>query len=660
VVTLVEARSEFTNRVAGRFSPSRLTRRRVFVFTAIASLVLAMVAAALQRTVFRYGSVDLDDLDYRNQAAALRHGEVTLPATTHSPFFLPYLTGIHDGRVVFTHQPLWAGFLACFEFAHLPVEVAVATSAFLCAVAAAALVYELVDDRTTALVASLFVIFSPVVLIQSGTLLGYLPTLTLGMGSTALMLRSLHSASRWAAFAGGFAAGLLVFNRPFDAVLFLLPVGLYCVARFRSAQLWPLALWMMAGSIGPLALMLGYNWVVMGSLLKFPYSVHPQDTIGFGKRASFGPSGFNFGLPQAWSGLKSNVHQLVRWTIGGPAGIALAVVGLAASRRNHKVWIVAGWVVLFPLGYFFFWTSWNVSEFGLIVPLGPFYYLGSLVGLAVLSGIGLVAVWRRIPNLAVFAVLVMIGLSVWVLTDSISSNLATRTALVNNQAIIGQASGVPRLVLNQPQFPGDPYVRQQNPPALGGPVLYGLLPSQVQLTTLARLFPSYKLFEVENVKVHNGLFLAARPTMTPLHLQIASHYSITLLFVVPSKERDRPITAFAGFVGTKRDVSVPATSVKGVYVSTWTVIPKSISMNGVSMSVPLNRPLQLAVGMSVGGSDRLGDGFYEYRYALQSSGTAVVLVQPGEPWKEYVFPGNKSGEDQENLSGILSSWVTTP
>ena len=234
-MTLVEARGEIAKRAVGRFRPSMLTRRRMIGLTAFASLVLAMTAAVFQRTVFRYGSVDLDDLDYRNQAAALRHGEVTLPASTHSPYFLPYLTGIHDGRVVFTHQPLWAGFLAFFEFAHLPVEVPVATSAFVCAVAAAALVVELVDDRTTTLVASLFVIFSPVVLIQSGTLLEYLPTLTLGLGSTALILRSLHSASRWAAFAGGFAAGLLVFNRPFDAVLFLLPVGLYCLARFRSA-----------------------------------------------------------------------------------------------------------------------------------------------------------------------------------------------------------------------------------------------------------------------------------------------------------------------------------------------------------------------------------------------------------------------------------------
>jgi hypothetical protein len=657
VVTLVEARGEFTKRVAGKFRLRSLSRRRVFTFTAFASLALTVAAAVLQRTVFRYGSVDLDDLDYRNQAAALRHGEVTLPASTHSPFFLPYLTGVHDGRVVFTHQPLWAGFLAFFEFMHLPVEVAVATSALICAIAAAGLVYELVEDRTTALVATTFVILSPAVLIQSGTLLGYLPTLTLGMGATALILRSLHSASRGAALVGGFAAGLLVFNRPFDAVLFLLPVGLYCLARFRTANLWPLALWMIAGSIVPLALMLGYNWFVMGSPFKFPYSVHPQDTIGFGKRASFGPSGFPFGLSQAWTGLTSNIHQVVRWTAGGPAGIALAATGLVASRRNHKVWIVAGWVVLFPLGYFFFWTSWNVSEFGLIVPLGPFYYLGSLVGLAVLSGIGLVAVWRRIPNLAVFAVLVVIGLSVWTLTDSISSNLATRTALVNNQTIVDQANGTPRLVLNQPQFPGDPYVHQQNPSALSGPVLYGLIPSQVQLTTLARLFPSYRMFEVENVKVHNGLFLAAKPTMTPLFPQIASHYSISLVFTVPSKESNEPITAFAGFVGTKREVSVPVTSNNGIYVSTWTVVPDAVSMDGVSVPVPRNQPLRLAVGMSVGGSGRLGDGFYEYRYALWSHGNALMIVEPGEPWKEYVFPGERSGQDEENLSGVLRSIV---
>jgi hypothetical protein len=621
-----------------------------------ATLLLALSAAVLQRTVFRYGSIDLDDLDYRNQAAALAQGETTLSAASHSPSFLPYLTGIHDGRIVFTHQPLWAGYLAVFEVLHVPLEFAVALNAVLCAMAAIALVRELIDDRTAGVVATVLVIVSPAILVQSGTILGYLPTLTLGMAATALMLRSIRTVSGRSALAGGFVAGLAVFNRPFDAVLFLLPVGIYGLTRMRSAAVRALIPWILVGAVAPLGLMLVYNWSVMGSLFRFPYAVHPQDTIGFGSRASFGPSGFHFGLSQAWSGLVDNLHQVLRWSVGGICGIVLAGVGLVTARRRVKVWIVASWIVLFPLGYFFFWTSWNVAGFGLITPLGPFYYLGSLVGLAILAGVGIASIARAVPTVAILAVLVMIGLSARTLSDSWTENRQVRSTRVESQAVLDQARLTPRLVLTQPAFAEDPYVHQQNPPNLGGPVLYALSPSLPGIMQLSHRYSNYHLYEVANIHSPNGLFLPPEAVLRRLSVRSGRQFSFGLVLRLPERQADVPVTAFVSIAGTNEQISIPL-SPSTSYSSECVVTASEISIDGQELPLPKHKSVQLDDGMSLGGNGSLGQGFYEYRYAVQPNHGSVDVLSPGQPWREYVFPGGKVAKDEEDLDGVLSASI---
>jgi hypothetical protein len=623
------------------------------VVTVLATSALAATAAVLQGTVFRYGSIDLDDLDYRNQAAALRHGETTLPAASHTPFFLPYLTGIHDGRVVFTHQPLWAGFLAAFELLRLSTEVAVAASAALGALAAAALVREVIEDRTVRIVATLLLVLSPVVLVQSGTLLGYLPTLILGMGASALVLRSLRLVSYPCALAGGFVAGLSVFNRPYDAVLFLVPLGLYCVFRLRQSELRILVLWMVVGSLPPLAAMLAYNGSVMGSVFRFPYSVHPLDTIGFGRRASFGTHTTTFGPARAWSGLANNVHELIGWTVGGAAGLVLAGIGLIAGRRNGRLWIVAGWVLTFPLGYFFFWTSWNIARFRLIAPLGPFYYLGSLAGLAVLAGVGLVTVARWRPAAAVGVALVMAGLSAWTVQSSVSQNLGVRSTLAARQALLSKATATPRIVLIEPLFT-DPYVDLQNPPDLGGPVLYALNLGFRSPMALAHAYPTDHLYEEAGVHTQNGLFRPAEQVLRKLSLRSTGRASFGLAFRPPAIEATLPVETFARLGAAGPGAAQPVTAVHGTYAATWSLTPGGVSFGGTVVPIPVDRTVQLRIGMSEGGNGSIGHGYYEYRYSLRSNGKRVTLVLPGAPWREYVFPGDRVAQTQEDLRGVLS------
>jgi hypothetical protein len=634
----------------------RTVAHRALVTATIATLWLAIVAAVFQQVLFKNGSINLDDLDYRNQAAALRHGDLTLSAATHSPFFLPYLTGIHDGRVVFTHQPLWPAFIAVFDLIGAPIGFALAVSAALCAIATVALLREVFTDRITTTVATVLVVLSPILMIQSGTLLGYLPTLTLGVAATSVVLRSVRLRSSWWALAAGLLAGLTIFNRPFDAALFLLPVAIYCLLKLREPGMRTLVGWSMVGIAAPLVLLFLYNQTVMGSILRFPYSVHPQDTIGFGSRASFGPRGFAFGPAQAFSGLGRNSYQVLRWSVGGGAGLLLAVVGFAANRSNRTVWILASWVISFPLGYFFFWTTWNVANFGLVGTLGPFYYLPSLIALAMLAGAGLVAIARWKFGMAIVATVAMAGLSALTLRSAIVANHAVERSLAAQQSVVHRAPPSPRIELTQAAFRNDPYVRYQNPPSLQGPVLYALNLGLAKDVELLSLYPQAVPYEVRSIKARDGLFKPANQTLQRLSVVKDKRMSLTLTFRPPELESHFPISAFATTAWTGiGSAAVSTSSVNGVYSATWVLTPSGVSMDHKSIPIPVDRTFVLRVGFWEGGNGAIGHGSYEYRYGMRSDGSSeVTMVVPGEPWRGYVFPLERTAQAEEDLTGVAS------
>jgi hypothetical protein len=636
---------------------------RPVVVGVAAAAWLALVAVVLQHTLFHYGSPNLDDLDYRNQAAALRSGHLTLSAATHSPFFLPYLTGMRNGRVIFTHQPLWPGLMALVGVLRLPVSAAPVAGAALCALSATLLVREIFEDRVVVAAATAFVVASPIVVIQSGTLLSYVPTLTLGLAATALMLRALRTRRALVAFLGGVLAGLSVFNRPFDALLFLLPVLAYILARLREQAARRVCAWAAAGMVGPVALMLAYNWAIMGGPLRFPYSVHPQDTIGFGFRASFGASGFHYGPSEALLGLGRNSYQALRWTIGGAAGLVVAAVGVAAHRRNPKVWILLGWVVLFPLGYLFFWTNWNISNFRLYEVLGPFYYLPSLVAAAMVAGAGLVAIARWRVGMALVAGLAIATLSMLTLQDARFRNKPEKGNLLDTRAALDTATSTPRLVLTEPGFPDDPYVRYENPPDLDGQVLYALdLGPARSLALLEGTGPTSPQrrtpYELAMIKKRDGLFKRGVPTLVPLELSYARSFSVETTFRPPPADAAHAIEGFASVGSDDPMIRFPVRpSTDGAYRLRWVISPGSISAQGQSIPIPPGEGIQIRLGFWEEGNGSFGSGAYEYRFVARSDQETITMVTPGEPWRRYVFPSERVASAEEDVSSVLDERV---
>ena len=147
----------------------------------------------VDRHVFPHGSPNLDEVAYDAQARALSDRELTLPRSTHDPFFRPFLSGFRDDRVVFKYQPVWPALIATSRAllrSPLPLQLLLAAGAV---VATYAFALELLRSRRIATIAAVIVALSPFVWLQSGTLLGYQLSFVLGIGGATALLCALRT-----------------------------------------------------------------------------------------------------------------------------------------------------------------------------------------------------------------------------------------------------------------------------------------------------------------------------------------------------------------------------------------------------------------------------------------------------------------------------------
>src|SRR4029079_16583436 len=189
----------------------------------------AATAVAVRHGVFPFFSADRDEPVYVLQAKALLHGHLTLPRYPDLEFFQPWLTGVRGDKVFFEFPPGYAVVIAVsllFTGSVVPALAAVAATAVL---AIYHLAREASGRRDVALVAAAMMIASPMVLIQSGVFLSYLFTLCLGLFAGWALLRGTRTGRTRALALGGLFLGGIFLTRPFDALLWGIPFGLYVV-----------------------------------------------------------------------------------------------------------------------------------------------------------------------------------------------------------------------------------------------------------------------------------------------------------------------------------------------------------------------------------------------------------------------------------------------
>ena len=409
-----------------------MQRRRFLAGTVALSVVAAVIIWTIATQVFPYHSLNHDEGVYLQQATMLLDGQLSLypplDDTFRSWFFV-----VDGDRLYPKYAPVPA---AMFALGRLAGGYRLALAGI--AAASIALVVGVgreLFDQETALLAGVGVLASPLFLIDSALFLPYAPTTMLNLLFAYGYLRADRTAARRWAVVAGLAVGLAFFARPYTAVLFALPFighALWTLATDWRAAVPRQALIAALGSAG-VATTLGYNAIITGSALRFPYQAFaPRDGLGFGERAILDHE-INY-TPSLAVEANSRVLELfgTDWVVGGVGGVLVAVAGMTwmlRRRRSPRRVTLAGLFVTVPVGNVYFWGNYNIlgdldtAGDGLVAALGPYYHFDLLVPTAVFAAAGAVAGGR-------------------LLYQRLSRRLDRRRALIATAAVV-LAVGVP-------------------------------------------------------------------------------------------------------------------------------------------------------------------------------------------------------------------------
>lgn len=402
-----------------------MSSRRTRITVGLIALTSGIASLWVATELFPYRSLNHDEAVYLQQAAMLLEGKLYLSPPVEEAFqpwfFVDGPNGLYSKYTPPT-AALWAlsKFLTGSWFGLLPV-VAGAGVVFTYGTVAEAF------ESQTGVLAALLWAASPLVVVQSGTFLSYLPTSVCLLGFLCTYLRGCRLDSRRYAAAAGLLVGLAFFARPYTAVLFAIPAILHAAVTLAGARgRWDvLSHHGLTATLGVLwvGIALGYNSIVTGDPLQFPYQAFaPLDGPGFGTRRLLGYER-EFTPLLGVRATRTALERFARfWVAGGPLTIGLAALGagrlLAITRRNwppslpNEVtaaggrWIVAGIALPVILGNIAFWGTLNAmgdpaNPGGLLLHLGPFYHVDLLLPVTALGAWALLGLWNRLHGFVI-------------------------------------------------------------------------------------------------------------------------------------------------------------------------------------------------------------------------------------------------------------------
>jgi 4-amino-4-deoxy-L-arabinose transferase-like glycosyltransferase len=392
-------------------------RRRARLGAALLALLTGVVVWWLAVDLFPHHSVNDDEGVYLTQAAMLLEGHLFLYPGALSdlvrPWFFVVTERAGETAMYSKYSPVVAALFAPGVAAGAPRVVlglvAAGNAALVYALAAAAF------DRRTGLVAVGLLAASPLFLFTSAVFLPYAPTTLFCLAFALAYVRAARRDDRRYALAAGAAIGVAFFARPYTAVLFAAPfIGHTLLvlhrARVRGRAPFRRAVARSLAVAGPglvfVGMTLGYNAVVTGDPLRFPYHAFaPRDGPGFGHRAILGYD-VRYTPALAAETTARLLSRLPAWTGGGAVGAALALLGAGRYLRDVDRPLrpatgdlpdrtVAGLVLLVAptviLGQAYFWGTLNGLRNSLIELLGPYYHFPLLLPFAAFGAHG--AVW---------------------------------------------------------------------------------------------------------------------------------------------------------------------------------------------------------------------------------------------------------------------------
>lgn len=654
------------------------------VVVTLLALCSFAVSLVLQTTLLRDGTGDADEAAYVLQARMLLQGRLTLDASSVEPFFRPWLTGVHDGRVFTKYLPGWPAALALSQALFGTMMVAPAAMAAAWVAGTYRLARELFGEVRTALTAAAGVALSPLVILHTALPLAYAACAATLVFASAELLRGLRTGARSALFLGGAAAGFALLIRPFDAVLVVLPVAVLAVVRARGELriLSRRALWAVLGALPMVAVFLAYCWHVTGSPLRMPLSASdPLDRFGFGSRRILpSESSFMFTRRLALEALGDTLAVAPSWFFGGMGLIVLAAVGLFAPRRRPERIMLLATAGVVLLGYVFWWGSAFAMP-GLRNGLGPHYHLAAFTPVVILAADGARWLWSVLarvptriarPGLAVAAGVGLVTITLPTLPARIDVQQGVNAGNAFLESMIPDQLDGPAVIVVSPPVPSHyaqiPYHTLRNSPDLDGPVVYAAdigprtaeLPDRIPGRTIYRLRPG----EVWDPAVPGSF----RGAFVPLRQVIGTRIEIQVTVQPPPPPPPPTTTTTAGGsvlyvrLGDQQRVLRPADGRRHTFVLTTgpATGPDELGTGPANGADGVTLPADLIVGYATGTGP--GAAVWEERIPLaRRAGGDLSLLAPGLGWRRLpAGPGAAAGPGADQDAWPWISAATRP
>ncbi|HEX2023690.1 MAG TPA: glycosyltransferase family 39 protein [Acidimicrobiales bacterium] len=624
------------------------------VVLAVAAGVWALVGSQL---IFPYLSDDHDEGLYLLQATALADGDLFPAAPEQADAFRPWLSVLDGDRYVLKYTPVHAAVLAVGMRFTGSARSSLALVAAGVVLLSYALAKEVLGERKLAALAAAFLAVSPLFIVQSATFLPYCSTLLLLEGFAVALLRGARTNGRLLLALSGLVFGVVLFARPFDALLWAFPLGVYVVVTQRSdaRRLRRTAGWFALGSAAPVLAMLAYYRAATGSPFRTPFNLlEPRDTLGFGARRLVpGAPDLIFTPAHGIYGIVRYVMITSAWVFGGLVLVGFFLAGLVRRRGRGPLLWLASIVLTFSFGYLFFWGTFGTSlRGGLSSFLGPFYLMPVLVPLTFVAAKGFAALWRHDRFLGTAALVAMLVVSGYLLSRALPVNLRFSAEDRRIYASIASARLDRALVLVPPLYGPQllhPLAFLQNDADYDGRIVYALDRGERGNLRLLDDFPGREVFKL---RFHgryraNPIDRGLRTSLEPLTVVDQDSFPFVLSFDNPG---DDPRVVVSVTLGrTRHSLVLDTASVRGRrHELRFSAGPSSVELRS-PVRAHLREAVEdeglLSVSVRTGPSDGLSERtVYERSLAHRPDGTSVRILFPG-----HVSVDELGAEDRDPL-----------
>lgn len=545
-------------------------------------LAAAVLPQVVNAAVYPGMSPVLDAAVYTRQADLLAEGHVTIPDEDVTRRTEPFFTTYRDGRWVFKYLPGTAALLALGQATTGSWRPAVAAMAALLALGAWGLSRALGGSARAGVLAAAVVALSPMTLALGGFALSYVPAAALIAAGVWAAADGEHHRGPARRFAAGALFGAAFWFRQLEvAVWFVALVGWLAVTRRRTgrpvgAALVPLV----AATVPLLAGVAVFDWVVVGAPWRLPFSLSPQDRLGFGTRRVLPDApATDYGVAEAWQGLRLGLGSFATWLVAAAAVLPAAAWAAVRGRARWPLPLLLAAVV--PAAGFFFWGSWYVTsqpDHSIYDRVGPFYLVAALVPVAVLAGAGLDAWLSRRAVLVAVAVMAAVAVQVPVLAHRGRLVGEEQAMWVAFERRMDELAGDGTVVLVDDRYLDAPFqgLRDLDPGEGGDPTYLTYGAEEPALAELAALAGDRPLVRARiELDFLSGLLPVGRPEATPVRLERGPALGAELRVTPPAGAG--PAVAALRVAGQEAAVDLPAT-------------PSTLVLQAVGADVVLRAP----------------------------------------------------------------------